>query len=172
MKRKVIIFLLLIIGLIFYYLLNSNVISISNVPSNYQQCIKTIGSKFNKTSCSIFYQDSSIKVSECLSLGGCNPAAADGPKGCKIGFINPDFKYPLNVDGCIDLKKGRNSNSERSIVDLSSGGIKECWIFLNSTCKGDQLTVENIMNNCPSEYKYNEQDYGHTFVRICEKIFR
>lgn len=137
------------------------------VPRSYQECVRNPRSTYNQVSCSIFYNSS--LVGECISFGGCNPAVVDGPSGCNIGFFNPNFEYPDSYETCMKLKSGRRGTSERTISgDYASG----CWVFLNGTCKGDQISVDNIMNMCPSDYDYEEKDYGHTFVRICEKGFR
>ena len=67
------------------------------VPINYDECVKSPGSSYNQVSCLVNYDSSSDLIDVCLSLGGCNPAWADGLPGCKVWYFNPEFKYPLIV---------------------------------------------------------------------------
>jgi hypothetical protein len=137
-----------------------SIIPTSGVPTDYSECIRNSRSDYNGATCSIFYSEKDSEIGKCLEMGGCNPAAADGPNGCKITFFNPNLIYPENYQECEDMYGEEHQTS----IDVFDG---LCSFFLNSACSGDKNTSEAVLDKCPKSFTFSDYEKFGT----CEKVF-
>lgn len=139
------------------------------VPTSYSECLKNPRSKYDKLSCSMDYLVgiNNSKVKECLNLGGCNPAAADGADGCVIGFINLDFVFPTSFEECKEMGNIQNSGS----ININE---ERCWFLVNSACSGNiEEATNKIIGECPEGFEIfkGRKDANGKYFATCEKFF-
>ena len=160
LKRNILVFagiFILVICIITGYLLYNSLF----VPTNYAECVKNYRNHKNKVTCFITYtgKSSEPSVKKCLDLGGKNPIHIDGPNGCDISFVNPNFVYPTTFEEC---KKMAGDIAASSIM-LYDGG---CVFTLSYVYKDHPANV-NYLENCPQDYELTNRNGAKT----CEKTF-
>lgn len=102
-------------------------------------------------------------VKSCLDMTKCNTNVADGPYGCTISFLNPNFEYPQSFDECLKLTKYETSELN-SVMHYKDS----CGVRVDNLCTIKNPATDAIVAACPNSYKKED----HQTYTICEKSFK